>query len=164
METTITLAELMPALGLGFFIVIILGTVFALSRSPSTFTLDKTRDRCTKETKYIWQRFTQGEVLCRLSEVKAAELVNEKLGPCNLCLKLKSGKKVVIFSTAQGKHGYPAFMERILNQINNFLNGNDDRVIIRYSHFEVSKFILYALFGTLIFAVLIIFCVNILAK
>ena len=86
-------------------ILLFLVGLYTLSYSPSIIKLDKNKNRCTKENKHIWQKKYKVEILCKLSDVKEAVHV-VGIGAAHLCLKVKSGKNIILQSRQKGREDF----------------------------------------------------------
>ena len=97
-----------------------------LLSSPSILKMDKRKNCCVREKKFIWQKEYKSETLCKLSEVKEAFKRGGSSESYELCLKLKSGEDIVVFSKPSGNEGASDF-DRQVKEINDFLYGNDEQ-------------------------------------
>ena len=143
---------------ISFPIVIGLIGVYILLKSPALLRMDREKNSCTKETKYVWQKKYKIKTLCKLSEVKKA-FNAWGFSPMNiLYLKLRSGKDIVVFSNPGSSSIYSApSYDSEVDEINNFLKGNDKEYVIENSLFKLGvvylgvslwilSFILFVLF------------------
>lgn len=94
--------------------------------SPSIFKMDKRKNFCVREKKFIWQKEYKSETLCKLSDVDEAFKKGGFYKSYELCLKLKSGKDIVVFSKPSGRQGAADFDHQV-KEINEFLHGNDEK-------------------------------------
>ena len=125
-----------------FLVLIILmlgrGIYFLLS-SPCVFRMDKKKNCCTKEKKFIWQKEYNIKTLCKLSEVKEALMTSGILLPnwASLRLQLKSGKVITIFCDIYAfnqlwasKNLSKKEYNKQASEINKFLQNNQNQYVV----------------------------------
>ena len=95
--------------------------------SPYVFKMDKRKNCCVLEKKFIWQKKYKTKPLCKLSEVKDAFRKGKVFLSLHykLCLKLKSKKDVIIFSKPIGRYADPSFFDELAIKINHFLHSKE---------------------------------------
>lgn len=127
---------------------------YILLSSPYIFRMDRRKNYCTREKKFIWQKKYKIEILCRLSEVKEAIRTGGMFSSSyKLCLKLKSGKDVVVFSKPNGRGTSPFDFDNQAREINDFLCHNEEQYVSKQSFYGFVILILFlggvSLFGTI---------------
>ena len=141
-----------------FFIVLMLGRgVYLLLSSPYVFRMDKKKNCCTREKKFIWQEKYKVKNLCKLSEVKEAIRTGGIFyNYVCLCLKLKSGKVISVFTDfywngfISSKRRSAEEFDKQIKEINSFLN-ND-----RKQYIAEKTLIFWGLFWLLLGSILLI--------
>ncbi|MBR6412193.1 MAG: hypothetical protein IKS41_03415 [Alphaproteobacteria bacterium] len=144
------------------FSVIGLRGLCVLIKSPAIFRMDREKNSCTKETKYIWQKDYKIKNLCKLSEVKEATRKGEIFSPFNvLYLKLKSGKDIaVFFAPHNGCWSYMDYtreFNQMKDKINSFLANNDKGCIIENSLIGLGIISIVISFCAILFLSFVIF-------
>ncbi len=126
--------------------------IYILLRSPIILKLNKEKNSCTRETKFVWQKEYKGKTLCKLSEIKKAERCEPKLSAFNiLYLKLRQGKDIaVFFAPSGGALDYTADFIEMENKINHFFNSNDKECVIKHSLFQIGVIYVAAWFSALL--------------
>ena len=138
-----------------FFVTGLIG-VYILLKSPSVLKMDKKMNRCTKETKYIWQKEYRIENLCKLSEVKKAIIVQRIFSPIDmLYLELQSGKTISCFFDPCKYYEYTPCISKKKDRINRFLKENDKECEISHSLYELGYANVAPLFSVLLVLLLI---------
>lgn len=122
---------------ISFIVAIGLIGLYILLKSPSILKMDKEKNSCTKETKYVWQKKYKIKTLCKLSEVQKAYNAWVFSPMKILYLKLRSGKDIIVFSNpGNGRYRIiytaPSYDSEV-RKINNFLKGNGKKCIIKHS-------------------------------
>ena len=120
-----------------FFIILILGRgIYLLLSSPYVFRMDKKKNNCTQEKKFIWQGKYKVKNLCKLSEVKEAIRTGGVFyNYVCLCLKLKSGKVIRVFTDfywngfISSKRQSSEEFDKQVEKINSFLNNDKKQYI-----------------------------------
>ena len=145
------------------FIIFMLGRggYFLLS-SPNVFRMDKKKNCCTREKKFIWQKEYKIKMLCKLSEIKEATVMKGFFyGCCGLYLKLKSKKIITIFyeycMLMYSKETIENF-DKQANEINLFLKNKREQYIVE------RPLVVEGVFWTLLGCILLIVVILILYK
>jgi len=144
---------------LSLFFVIGLVGVYILLRSPALLKMNRERNSCTKETKFVWQKKYKSKTLCKLSEVKKAERSSGILSPLHvLYLKLRSGKDTAVFFAPQSSRGIDFTYDfvQMEDKINHFLNTNEKECIVKHSLVEFGVVCVGASFFASLFLIFVI--------
>ena len=120
-----------------FFIILMLGRgIYLLLSSPYVLRMDKKKNCCTQEKKFIWQEKYKVKNLCKLSEVKEAIRTGGVFyNYVCLCLKLKSGKVISVFTDfywngfISSKRQSAEEFDKQIEEINTFLNNDKKQYI-----------------------------------
>ena len=117
-------------------IVLMLGRgMYLLLSSPYVFRMDKKKNCCTREKKFIWQEKYKIKTLCQLSEVKEALRIGGVFyNYVGLCLKLKTGRVIRVFTDSH-LHGFASLklsikeFDKQIKEINSFLDNKKEQYI-----------------------------------
>ncbi len=145
---------------LSLFSVIGLVGVYILLRSTALLKMNRERNNCTKETKFVWQKEYKSKNLCKLSEVKKAERSSGILSPFHvLYLKLRSGKDIAVFFAPQSSRGIDFTYDfvQMEDKINHFLSNNEKECIVKHSLVEFGIICVGASFFALFFLIFVMF-------
>ena len=121
-----------------FFVIGMIG-VYILLRSPALLKMNRKRNSCTKETKFVWQKEYKSKKLCSLSAVKKAGRISGiSTHSQRLYIRLRYGKEITVFSDfSVGPINYEHEFIEMENKINQFLASNEEECIVKYSLFKI---------------------------
>ncbi len=131
---------IIPMIGMGLCL---------LLTSPCVFSIDRRKNCCMLGKKFIWQKQYKMKTLCRLFEIKEATRKGKSFFSSyfKLCLKLKSGKDIVVFSKMAGKIGDPSDFDNWVKEINHFLYSKNEKFeIIQHKSFSELSYGILCLF------------------